>query len=831
MIFFLKALSESMKKTFTPKQWNLNFCKPLIAVLLCFAFLPGFPQSTWSVISTPSPDSSGSLMLLLSDGSVLCKSSYGGGDGIGNIWNKLSPDINGSYINGTWSRACPMKDTRLYFSSQTLKNGKIYVAGGEYGTGGGFGEIYDPLTNSWTQLPNTNNYLGDANSAILEDGRIMQASLSAFNKILFFDPVTNSYSNGPGCLGGHDEATWLTLPDKSILFVDIGSTNAERYIPALNQWIADATVPANLYDPYGSETGPGFLLPDGRALFMGSLGNTAIYTPSGNNSPGSWAVGPTIPGNNGMPDAAGSMMADGKIIISAGPKPVSLSGLFVPPTYYYEYDYLNNSFTQLSAPGGGLSLADTAFNGTMLNLPDGTVMLSRQGSKNYYVHKPAGLPLAAGKPTITAVAQNGCTNTCTLTGLLFNGICEGSCYGDDWQMNTNFPIVRLSSGSGVYYARSYNWNRTGVKTGTLPDTTLFDLPPNLPNGTYSLSVIANGNGSDPVTFTFAAFPALTSPLFMPDICSGNSFSYNAVANMTNANVMWTRAAVTGITNAAILTPQSGNPNETLVNPTGISKTVVYSYTLTNGNCITHYPVSVVVHPVGVISINGNTTTCDNAPITLTASGVASYSWSAGAVTNTITVNPLATTIYSVSGYSFNGCLSSQEITVTVKPSPTLSITGASIICQGETIVLTASGNAINYSWNTGSVINTITVSPATNTTYSVNGSLPDGCYSPAAITVTVQTCNGIRQMNSNNVLSAYPNPLQEKLTIEYTTAQEGMHTIQVYDVFGRLVKKEERIFTKESDRQSIDVSDLVKGVYLLILSKDSTSYKTTLVKE
>ena len=68
-------------------------------------------------------------MLVLSDGTVICKSYSGGTDGIGNTFYKLTPDIHGSYVNGTWSAIAPMINTRLYFSSQVLKDGRVYVAG------------------------------------------------------------------------------------------------------------------------------------------------------------------------------------------------------------------------------------------------------------------------------------------------------------------------------------------------------------------------------------------------------------------------------------------------------------------------------------------------------------------------------------------------------------------------------------------------------------------------------------------------------------------------------------------------------------------------------
>src|SRR6185295_10399376 len=118
----------------------------------------------------------------------------------------------------------------------------------------------------------------------------------------------------------------------------------------------------------------------------------------------------------------------------------------------------------------------------------------RQSSSQYYVYTPTGSPLTAGKPIISNITQTGCT-TFTITGTQFNGISQGTCYGDDWQMASNYPIVRLTSGSNVYYARTSNWNSTGVKRGSAPDTAQFTTPASVSPGTYSLVVVANGISS------------------------------------------------------------------------------------------------------------------------------------------------------------------------------------------------------------------------------------------------------------------------------------------------------------------------------------------------
>ena len=482
---------------------------------------------TWTLLSNTPPHANGGGMILLSDGTVLCKTFSGGTDGYGNIYDKLTPDANGSYANGTWSSIAPMINTRLYYSSQVLMDGRLYVAGGEYGTGLAAGEVYNPLTNTWTLTPSPGGNVSDANSEMLPDGRVLQALVAgSLTSTKIYDPTTNTYINGPTALGIHNESAWVKLADNSILYVNRLSTSSERYIPATNTWINDASVPVSLYDAFGLETGGALLLPDGRAFFLGSTGHTAYYTPTGNTSPGVWTAGPDIPNLQGTPDAPAAMMVNGKILCTVSPLPTSANH-FPSPTSFYEFDYVTNSFTQLGAPGGGTTTNIACYLTNMLDLPDGNVLYSRQSSSQYYIYTPSGQPVASGKPTISTVTPITCTDY-TITGTKFNGISQGATYGDDWQMNSNYPLVRLKSGSNVYYARTYNWNSTGVMRGNAPDTAKFTLPAGLPNGTYSLEVVANGIASNPYSFSTTVSPTISiTSSTGTSICTGTSTTISA----------------------------------------------------------------------------------------------------------------------------------------------------------------------------------------------------------------------------------------------------------------------------------------------------------------
>jgi hypothetical protein len=469
--------------------------------------------------------------MLLSDGSVLGMNGSG-------ACVRLTPDIHGSYINGTWSTLASMNQSRLFFGSQLLTNGNLWVAGGEDGAGGSSSELYDSLNNLWTLIPTpSTGYpdFSDSISEILPDGNPFVCPVYTTTTCLIYNVPSSNWVTAASCRASQDETDWVKLPSDNIITIDAFSQNSEHYIPSLNEWVADGTLPVPLFDSSLGELGTGHLLPNGLVFYLGSTTNTAIYTPGSLvTSAGTWAAATNIPNGLGQSDAPAAMMVNGKILCCLGP-----SATYDGPCSFYEYDYAVNTFTQVTAPGGGSTYGDSApFGTSMLDLPDGTVLfVGGQNSGSLYVYTSDGTPLAAGQPVINSISENA-DGSYQLTGTGLNGISEGAAYGDDEQMNGNYPLVRLtnSSSGDVYYARTYNWNSTSVQTGGRVVTTEFTLPQNLPAGTYSLVVSAVGNASAPQTFTYAP-PAV--PTGLSAASGSNSFvnlQWNASAGATAYNV-------------------------------------------------------------------------------------------------------------------------------------------------------------------------------------------------------------------------------------------------------------------------------------------------------
>src|SRR5947209_5769408 len=183
--------------------------------------LPSAWAGTWTNLLNP-PPSTIRNMLLLTDGTIFCENATTSSN-----WFKLTPDSHGSYINGTWTtNLAPMHYSRVFFASQVLQNGKVIVAGGENGNGTNTSELYDPQSNTWTQVTipaGLSQNILDAESVLLPNGTVMMAPVypGTNNQTLIYNPVANTWTAGPIALRGQDEESWVKLPDDSILTVDL----------------------------------------------------------------------------------------------------------------------------------------------------------------------------------------------------------------------------------------------------------------------------------------------------------------------------------------------------------------------------------------------------------------------------------------------------------------------------------------------------------------------------------------------------------------------------------------------------------------------------------
>lgn len=147
-------------------------------------------------------------------------------------------------------------------------------------------------------------------------------------------------------------------------------------------------------------------------------------------------------------------------------------------------------------------------------------------------------------------------------------------------------------------------------------------------------------------------------------------------------------------------------------------------------------ISCPTQPLATITASGSTNLCQGDSVVLTAANNTSYSWNTGATTQSITVG--ANGSYWCTVANASGCVATSAITyvsVNPVPTPSISASGPTTFCQGDDVVLTASGGG-TYLWSNGSTQSSITVTASGN--YSVTATDANGCSATTSATnVTV----------------------------------------------------------------------------------------------
>ncbi|PWT99543.1 MAG: hypothetical protein C5B52_10480 [Bacteroidetes bacterium] len=326
------------------------------------------------------------------------------------------------------------------------------------------------------------------------------------------------------------------------------------------------------------------------------------------------------------------------------------------------------------------------------------------------------LTLDAGNPGATYLWSTGATTqtiSVNTPGTYSVTVTFGGCSASD-AINVTVnpsPTVNLGPDKSICLGSStildagnvgatYLWS-TGATTQTISVNTA---------GSYSVTVTAGGcSASDAINIGVIPPPVVN---LGPDatICAGSSMTLDA--GNPGATYLWS----TGATTRTIVVNTAGT----------------YSVTVTAGGCSASDGIDISVNPGPTVNLGADQTVCSGTPVILDAGNAgATYLWSTGATTQTISVNTTGT--YSVT-VTAGGCSASDNVNVTVNPTPVVDLGPDATICSGSTVVLDAGNAGATYLWSTGATTQTISVNTAG--TYSVTVT-KGGCSASDAINITV----------------------------------------------------------------------------------------------
>ena len=392
------------------------------------------------------------------------------------------------------------------------------------------------------------------------------------------------------------------------------------------------------------------------------------------------------------------------------------------------------------------------------------------------------------------VCQNG---SYTLNGENVNTSTEGVQYLVEEFTTGTGNLVELnvvgtieSAPITVEACNSYEWNGTTYNTSSTYSYTTTSAAGCDSVATLNLTILPN------YTITFNANGG-TGTMDDLQVCSGQSttLTVNAFTNGTATFTGWATSSDGEVVyeNGASVTP-TGNMTlfavwyEQCTDLTAVitmsacdtytwfgqtySTTGTYTHTVenaVNGECDSIYTLNLTINQSPDVAITGNVAITEGQSTTLTASGAATYTWSTGETSATITVSPSTSTNYTVVGRSAEGCETTTSTTVTVSVAGTSfgeeSATacdeylwhGTTYTASGDYSYTIAGGNSLGAD----SVVTLhLTINQSTSTTvsetacdsytwsangqtytvggsYSITGTNADGCPDVQTLNLTI----------------------------------------------------------------------------------------------
>jgi Galactose oxidase, central domain len=396
--------------------------------------------------------------------------------------------------------------------------------------------VLDPKTLTWTEVNTTgkDDVHAEEGFTLLPDGSVLTVNMTDYPFAQRFIPNADP-----------TQTMW------------VGAGKTPETLPATDINSASDGIHwdhGQVYFPPG-EIGPAILRPDGTVFATGAVctvkgpasdpnactiyhpvGHTAILDlgfggPRAATLSGPWTAGPDFPDNTGAGDAFANLLPNGNVFVQANPPGFTNDRLSRAQTRYERIKAHAGGPVAAAAAAPASPAASAAcppantwsfyeFNGaklipepvaafcnfqpSTLLLPTGEVMINGQE-----VYKTTGTFLNAWRPTITkAPSDVAAGGSYEIFGTQFNGLSQANAFGDEFQVSTNYPLVRITNSKTgiVTYATTHDFSSMGVATGTRIVSTRFDVPKTIELGDSALQVVANGipSRSVPVTVVGAA---------------------------------------------------------------------------------------------------------------------------------------------------------------------------------------------------------------------------------------------------------------------------------------------------------------------------------------
>jgi hypothetical protein len=403
---------------------------------------------------------------------------------------------------------------------------------------------------------------------------------------------------------------------------------------------------------------------------------------------------------------------------------------------------------------------------------------------------------STGETTQSITVSEPGTYTLTVTN---SGSCSGSASATVTTSSITVPVISASgatefcNGGSVVLSvsptsyTSYSW--TGGGTGTTKSVNT--------SGNYTCTV-TNSTGCTAVSNEIAVDVHVVSTPVVMTSTGATTFCSNSGVYLTTTSAGYNYQWMKGINNLSGATNQNYTP----------ASSGNYKVKITDniGCSATSSSFSVTVNTAPSLSITGGGIICNGQSATLSANtAYATYLWSTGATTQSISVNTAGT--YSLTVTNTNGCSATASVNVTEGSAtvPVLVASGPTEFCNGGSVTLSTSPAGYSaYSWSNSKTTATNTITASGSYTCTVTDA--SGCTATSAPmevnvhnlpTPVVSTSNGQTTFCDNagvyltNNAPGYSyqwlkgqTSLNGATNQNYTPASTGNYKVRITDALG-----------------------------------------------
>lgn len=267
---------------------------------------------------------------------------------------------------------------------------------------------------------------------------------------------------------------------------------------------------------------------------------------------------------------------------------------------------------------------------------------------------------------------------------------------------------------------------------------------------------------------------------------------------------------------------------------GVSSSGSYWVQVTDtGGCIARDTVVVGLGSLPVVAI-GDAAICDGQPAVLDAgAGFASYAWSTGATTQSITVSTAGTYLVTVTNAA--GCEGVDVIAVPATSAPTALFTPNVSFFSVQFV--DGSSYGVDYAWDFDGDGDTDATTPGTTShTYSAAGSysvrliVRNACGADTAVQVVTIGAIGMEEGEGVGELTLFPNPAASHITLALRAPRPVELQAMVVDLQGRVLARESMGRVVGEFAKELDIQGLPAGAYRLVLVAPSSVQALPFIK-